>query len=159
MLQRLHWKIIIRLLADWNKDKDSLRYMSNLVLYSCLRFRTEWNGPFHSGWNGMTHFIPVGMEWPISIQPEWNYPFLSGRNGMAHSIPAGMNCFIPAGMEWTISFRPEWNVHSVDANTKYAGGGQALSGKFHYFFFEPFTNLYQPYNQSCKERTFGQMHW
>ena len=34
---------------------------SLIVRYSGLRFRTEWNGPFHSGRNGLTHFIPARM--------------------------------------------------------------------------------------------------
>ena len=54
-------------------------------------------------------FIPTGMEWPISFRPEWNGPFHSGRNGMTHFIPAGMEWPIPFRPEWTASFRPEWN--------------------------------------------------
>ena len=43
----------------------------------------------------MYHFIPAGMEWAISFQPEWNGPFHSGQNGMAHFILAGMEWPIP----------------------------------------------------------------
>ena len=42
----------------------------------------------------MIHFIPAGMEWVISFLPEWNGPFHSGRNGIGHFIPAEWEHFI-----------------------------------------------------------------
>ena len=56
--------------------------------------------------------ILARMECLIPFQPEWNDPFHSNRNGMSHSIPDrvkwnGIGHSIPTGMEWAIPFRPE----------------------------------------------------
>ena len=36
-----------------------------------------WNGPFHShsSWNGMTNFIPAGVNWTVSFRLEGKFWF------------------------------------------------------------------------------------
>ena len=94
---------------------------------------TEW--PFHSGRNEMIHFIQAGMEWVISFWPEWNGPFHSSWNGMTFFSfqPEWIGPFHSSWREVTIPLHPRLFQRGPKSLT--SNGGPLVFILFFFFWF------------------------